>query len=226
MTAEPAPPPSGAGDREILAACLQEVSADLLRDEAHLSTLDRAIGDGDHGSNVARAAHALLDAQAELLDLPIGQALEKAGLIIVMSVGGASGPLYGSLLMAMGKAWCEPPRTGTHAEALIEGVEAVGRRGRSTIGEKTMLDVLEPAARALHASADAPLEARLAAMCEAADTGLEATRPLKATKGRAAYVGERSVGHLDPGAASACLCIHAAARAIRQVAALRTASAR
>ncbi|MEI9851336.1 MAG: dihydroxyacetone kinase subunit DhaL [Sphingomonas sp.] len=194
-------------DGAAMAACIDAVCADLLAAEAELSALDRAIGDGDHGSNVARAARALLDNMDALAAMPVGGALERAGTIVVMSVGGASGPLYGSLLMAMGKAWREPRDIATIAGAFAEGVVAVERRGRSTRGEKTMLDVLVPAAEALGGGGPA-------AMLAAADAGVEATRPLRATKGRAAFVGERSIGHVDPGAASARIALHAAVRAL------------
>jgi dihydroxyacetone kinase-like protein len=128
--------------------------------------------------------------------MELGAALQKAGMILVMKVGGASGPLYGSLLIGMGKAAPEP------AAMLTAGVEAVKARGRSDAGMKTMLDVLVPVEAALAAG-------ELAGLRTSADRGLEATREMRATKGRAAFLGERSVGHLDPGARSAALLVHA-----------------
>jgi phosphoenolpyruvate---glycerone phosphotransferase subunit DhaL len=200
-------------ERALLWACMHEVCNDLLRSEASLSALDRAIGDGDHGANLARGARAILAAEAELRALPAAQALENAGTLVVTHVGGASGPLYGSLLLAMARSWPSHISATSVAAALADGVAAVGKRGRSTIGEKTILDVLIPASDALRASADSrtPADATTA-MLNAADAGLEATRALRASKGRAAYVGERSIGHYDPGAASARLCLHAIAR--------------
>ena len=199
-------------DAAVFAGCLLAVCKVLQANEAELSGLDRAIGDGDHGANLNRAAQALLEAAEELSTLPVPRALERAGMLVVTSVGGASGPLYGSMLMALGRAWPEHATAVTIAGVLEQAVEAVGRRGRSSVGEKTMLDVLVPAMRAFRESATVDgLGEALQSMLNAADTGLDSTRPLRATKGRAAYVGERAIGHLDPGAASARLCLHAVA---------------
>jgi dihydroxyacetone kinase-like protein len=192
--------------------CLQAACMELLRADAELCALDRAIGDGDHGANMARGARAILAAQDELRALPAPAAVERAGNLIVNNVGGASGPLYGSLLLAMSRAWPQEATCAGIASALTEGVAAVGRRGRSTAGQKTMLDVLIPASDALRSAAGSTsTPAAIAAMLTAADGGFEASRGLRAAKGRAAYVGERSVGHDDPGAASARLCLHAVA---------------
>ena len=139
-------------------------------------------------------------------------------MTLVMKIGGASGPLYGSLFMAMGKAMAETPGgPGDVAAALAEGVAAVKKRGKSDAGEKTMLEVLIPVAEALCAGAqagEAPA-ALLDRVRAAARHGLESTRDMKATKGRASYLGERSIGHIDPGARSsellvACVCDFAA----------------
>lgn len=196
-------------------SCLRIVCAALQTNEAELSALDRAIGDGDHGANLNRAAHALLEAAEELSALPVSQALERAGMLVVTSVGGASGPLYGSLLISLGRAWPAPATAEAVGGALEQAVDAVSRRGRSTVGEKTMLDVLVPAVRAFRSSAPSgDIEEMLQSMLSAADAGLASTKPLRATKGRAAYVGERAIGHVDPGAASARLCLHAVASAL------------
>jgi dihydroxyacetone kinase-like protein len=178
-----------------------------------LSELDRAIGDGDHGVNMLRGFSAIAGQRAELAALPLGAALEAMGKLLVMNVGGASGPLYGSLLMAMGKA----AAAGASAETMIdEGVAAVKKRGKSEAGAKTMLDVLVPVQRAwAQASKDGlPLPQALEQLRQAAREGLESTRPLMATKGRAAFLRERSVGHLDPGACSTSLLVNAACGAI------------
>ena len=177
-----------------------------------LTALDQAIGDGDHGLNMRRGFDAIAAARDELTALPLGQALQKAGMALVMSVGGASGPLYGSLLMSMGKAAAEAPMDPQGlALMLAEGVEAVKRRGKSDAGEKTLLDVLVPALGALRAGAAEGLGAAelIARVRTAADDGLARTRDMKATKGRASYLGERSIGHLDPGARSSALLIAA-----------------
>ena len=181
---------------------LIDAAAATIRDHAEeLSALDRAIGDGDHGINMSRGFEAIADQRAALADLPLDAALQKAGMTMVMKVGGASGPLYGSLLMAMGKAGGD----ASAVDRLSEGVDAVRKRGKSGPGEKTMLDVLVPVLAALRAGPADPI----AAARRAADAGLEATRPMQATKGRASFLGERSVGHLDPGARSSALLVHA-----------------
>lgn len=183
-----------------------------------LSGLDRAIGDGDHGINLLRGLNALTNERAAYQGLPLGQALQKMGMKLVMTVGGASGPLFGSLLMGMGKAASAgtPATTAEWASVLEAGVVAVASRGKSKAGEKTMLDVLVPVAAALRAAAaeSLPRAEVMVQMTRAAGDGLEATRPLQATKGRASFLGPRSVGHLDPGARSSQLLIEAVCEAL------------
>jgi dihydroxyacetone kinase-like protein len=146
----------------------------------------------------------------ELVALPLAAALEAVGKLLLMNVGGASGPLYGSLLIAMGKAQA---RDGASlATVLEEGVAAVKKRGKSDRGEKTMLDVLVPVQLAWEQSCLEGLSPRdaLERLGRAAREGLESTRPLVATKGRASFLRERSIGHLDPGAFSSFLLVCAA----------------
>jgi dihydroxyacetone kinase-like protein len=193
--------------RMIDAACATiDASAELL------TRLDSAIGDGDHGHNVRRGFQEIAAQREQLVGLPLGAALQKAGMALVMKVGGASGPLYGSLLIAMGKAAGEVPADANGIAAIwAEGVEALRQRGRSEVGEKTMLDVLVPALNALRAGAAdglSPAQILDRVRIAAAD-GLAATAPMRATKGRASYLGERSIGHLDPGAQSSALLIAA-----------------
>jgi dihydroxyacetone kinase-like protein len=131
-------------------------------------------------------------------------------MTLVMSVGGASGPLYGSLLMAMGKNAATTPQDAACVAAMLtDGIEAVKKRGKSDVGAKTMLDVLVPVRDAIAASGASSGNDPIAAARAAADAGLAATRDMKATMGRASFLGERSVGHLDPGARSSALLIHA-----------------
>lgn len=185
--------------------------ARAISDHAGLLTeLDSAIGDGDHGQNMKRGFDAVAAIADELAALPPGQAAQKLGMTLVSKVGGASGPLYGSLFMATGKTLGDAPFTLTGAaDALDAGVAAVKQRGKSEAGEKTMLDVLVPVAAALR-EVSRPEE--LPAVVQAARDGLEATREMKATKGRASYLGERSIGHLDPGAQSSCLLVETLAK--------------
>jgi dihydroxyacetone kinase phosphoprotein-dependent L subunit len=188
-----------------------------------LTDLDAAIGDGDHGINLDRGFAELvrrLDA-GELPDAPPAATLELAGRAIMATVGGASGALYGRGLQRAGAslAATEPAaatpatREEQAARALATAVEAITALGRAVPGEKTMLDALVPARDAFRAAAGggADLAAAAAAAAAAADAGAAATIPLLATKGRASYLGERSVGHLDPGAVSSALLLRALA---------------
>jgi dihydroxyacetone kinase-like protein len=190
---------------------LLEAAVTTIREHAaELTALDQAIGDGDHGINMRRGFDAIAETRDQLAALPLDQALLEAGKTLVMKVGGASGPLYGSLLMAMGKAGAPQDVDGV-AEAFGQGIEAVKRRGRSDVGEKTMLDVLVPTLHALRAgAADGAATGELSAKVRAvAADALAATAPMRATKGRASFLGERSIGHLDPGARSSALLIEA-----------------
>jgi dihydroxyacetone kinase-like protein len=190
---------------------LLEAAVTTIREHAaELTALDQAIGDGDHGINMRRGFDAIAETRDQLAALPLDQALLEAGKTLVMKVGGASGPLYGSLLMAMGKAGAPQDVAGI-ADAFGQGIEAVKKRGRSDVGEKTMLDVLVPTLHALRAgAADGAATGELSAKVRAvAADALAATAPMRATKGRASFLGERSIGHLDPGARSSALLIEA-----------------
>jgi dihydroxyacetone kinase-like protein len=182
-----------------------------IRDNAEeLTRLDQAIGDGDHGINMKRGFDAADAAAEEITTLPLGPALQKLGMTLVMKVGGASGPLYGSLFMAMGKASVgDAPDAAALATMLQAGIDAVKQRGKSDVGAKTMLEVLAPVSAALQDGTAATETDLLAALRAAADAGLESTRDMQATKGRASFLGERSIGHLDPGARSSQLLVHA-----------------
>jgi multiple sugar transport system ATP-binding protein len=186
--------------RRLIAKCAGTIAAHA----EELTALDQAIGDGDHGLNMTRGFGAVAAAVDEIALLPFGEALTKAGTTLVMKVGGASGPLYGSLLMGMGKAVSDVPRDRAGIAAmLLAGIAAVKARGKSEAGAKTMLDVLIPVQEALGAGGGISVVRRVA------DTALGATKDMRATKGRAAFLGERSIGHLDPGARSAALLTHA-----------------
>ena len=186
------------------------------RDE--LTALDSAIGDADHGSNLDRgmtAVVAALDAEAQ----PSAAALfKKTGMTLVSTVGGASGPLYGTLFLRVATAAGEVTELDgpAFAKALRAGLEGVVARGKAEAGDKTMYDALSPAVDALEAAlADGdPLPEALRTASAAADAGRDATTPMLARKGRASYLGERSVGHQDPGATSVALLVAAAAVAL------------
>lgn len=186
-------------------------------EKAHLTDLDSAIGDADHGINMDRGFTAVL---AKLPTLPVGDIgafLKGVGMTLVSTVGGASGPLYGTFFLQLGggtagKAEIE---LADFASAMDAGIAGIQRLGKAEPGDKTMLDALLPAREALHESldrGDAPPDA-LAAAVAAAEQGMLATIPLVARKGRASYLGERSAGHQDPGATSSHLLLKAAADA-------------
>jgi dihydroxyacetone kinase-like protein len=180
-----------------LTACAAAVE----REAAHLTDLDAAIGDADHGSNLQRGFRAVAEVLAKDEPATPGAVLTLAGRQLISTVGGASGPLYGTLLRRTGKALgdaAEVDRAGL-ADALGQGVAAVAQLGGARAGDKTMLDALEPAVAGLASS--------YAEGARAATEGKEATTPLLARKGRASYLGERSIDHQDPGATSAALLI-------------------
>ncbi|MFJ7999199.1 dihydroxyacetone kinase subunit DhaL [Streptomyces sp. NPDC096310] len=190
----------------VVAAGAVEEAAD------RLTELDSAIGDADHGSNLQRGFRAVAAGLAEEPPASPGAVLMLAGRKLISTVGGASGPLYGTLLRRTGKALGEAAEVtpAQFAEALRAGVAAVAQLGGAAPGDKTMIDALEPAVEALDA-APAPAAASFRAAAEAAERGAVATVPLQARKGRASYLGERSIGHQDPGATSSALLIAALA---------------
>ncbi len=196
-----------------LVARLLDAAVAVIRQNAEmLGDLDRAIGDGDHGVNMLRGFSAIEEARESIAALPLASALQAMGKLLVMSGGGASGPLYGSLLLAMGRAAVRDGGSASLREMLAEGVAAVKKRGRSERGEKTMLDVLVPVQLAWEQAfrEGLALPEAIARLERAAEEGLESTRPLMASKGRASFLRERSIGHLDPGACSSSLLVHAA----------------
>jgi len=182
---------------------LVAVQRAILANEANIESLDRAIGDGDHFINVRRGCEVLVGMSDQLPGLTPSQALQKIGMKLMGTIGGASGPLISSFFIAMGKTLnghAEPDRR-LFAAAFTEGVEAIKARGKADVGEKTMLDVLIPVSRLLVrlAEEDAPLEEICAQLKDEATRNMLATRDMVATKGRAYFLGERALGHIDPG---------------------------
>lgn len=192
---------------------MERFSELVTADADRLTRLDSEIGDGDHGSNLARgmkAAVAALDA-----DLPPGKVLMTAGRTLVSKTGGASGPLYGTALRRAGKALGDASEMSAAdlGAALRAALDGVRELGKAEEGDKTMVDALTPAVAAYEAAAGEGLAAAAQAALDAAEKGAEATVPLQARKGRASYLGPRSIGHLDPGAASTVLLFRALADA-------------
>lgn len=190
----------------LLKAMVTAAAGRIIDSADELTALNSAIGDGDHGINMKRGCAEVLSQLDAIAAKPAGEALKAVGMALVMKVGGASGPLYGSLFMAMGKSVGQKPATlELLPEAFAAGIDAVAARGKSTAGEKTMLDVLVPTLEILRAGSP-DLAARLR---ETAARAAAATIPMRATKGRAAFLGERSVGHMDPGARSSQIIVEA-----------------
>ena len=189
---------------------ISSVATSVIEHADELTDLDRAIGDGDHGINMKRGCEEVLGKLDEICEKPVPQALQAVGMALVMKVGGASGPLYGTLFMSLGKVWAaDTADARILAGAFATAIEAVQARGKSQAGEKTLLDVLIPVQRQL-ASGDADPASISAVAARAA----QATVPLQATRGRAAFLGARSVGHMDPGARSSEIMITAICNAL------------
>jgi dihydroxyacetone kinase-like protein len=190
-----------------------ETAAVSLRDQRdYLTQLDAAIGDADHGTNMDRGFTAVVEKLADLDGSP-GKLLTAAGSTLVSTVGGASGPLWGTAFRRAGKSLGEAPEFGPDelAAALDAALAGVIELGAAQEGDKTMVDALAPAVRALRSQLDAggDLSAAIAAARTACEDGMRATTPLQALKGRASYLGERSIGHQDPGATSTALILAA-----------------
>ena len=189
-------------------------SAELITEHAEeLTDLDAAIGDADHGANMKRGLAAAVDTVGAGGFTAADALLKKVGTTLVSTVGGASGPLYGTFFLRTGSALAgQAGSDGLDAQTLADSLEAgvggIAARGRATAGEKTVLDAWRPALEALRAH-PGDLAAGVAAAARAAAAGRDATKPMVATKGRASYLGERSVGHIDPGAASTALILAA-----------------
>ncbi len=189
------------------------IHAAIVANESNIESLDRAIGDGDHYINMKRGSEVIADMVNELAPLPPDEVLQKIGTKLLSTIGGASGVLFASFFMGMARVSKETEVNSKPeiAAAFAAGVQAIMQRGKSNVGEKTMLDVLVPVSTTF--TTTAAQGKSIAEICiavkSAADKGLEYTRDLLATKGRAAGLGERAIGHLDPGAKSCQVMIHA-----------------
>ncbi|PWD50106.1 dihydroxyacetone kinase subunit L [Serinibacter arcticus] len=206
----------GALDVDWARRFVAEAAAVVAEHRVELSELDRLIGDGDHGENLARGFSAVTAAMEPAEPATVGDVLKLVATTLMSTVGGAAGPLYGTAFLRAAKVTAVPAvdAQGVHSllDAALEGVVA---RGKAQVGDKTMVDAWHPAVEAASAAAEAgssPAQV-LRAAAEAAAVGAASTDDLVALKGRASYLGERSVGHRDPGAASTVLLLDAAARA-------------
>jgi len=196
-------------------AWIEDYATAIGEHRAELVQLDTAIGDGDHGTNMDRGMRAALEQLAKVGDDDVGALLKSVGMSLISKVGGAAGPLYGTLFMRMATATAGKPELdlGEWAEAVAAGVAGVQQRGKAEAGDKTMVDSLLPALDALRSaqSEGAELADALRRSADAARDGMLATVPMQARKGRASYLGPRSVDHQDPGATSSELLLRTAA---------------
>jgi dihydroxyacetone kinase-like protein len=194
-------------------AVIAAMAHTIIEHADELTALDQAIGDGDHGLNMRRGFEAVLADLDNLGAKSLPEALKSVGTTLVMKVGGASGPLFGTLFMTLAKDLPAEPTRADLSSALEKAIAAVMARGKSEPGQKTMLDVLVPLQRVL-AEGGGDLADRLP---KAAGEAAEATVPMQAIRGRASFLGARSVGHMDPGARSVALLVAAACRVLEGV---------
>ncbi len=205
-------------DAATITSWMREVDVVVRAERDHLVQLDAAIGDGDHGTNMVRGFEAVVQALNADGGSSPGKLLVLAGRTLVSTVGGASGPLWGSALRSGGRVLGDQPTFDGEqlAEVLAAALASVKDLGTASLGDKTMVDALEPAVDTLRArlSDGVTLDRALDDAAEAAETGMRATIPMQARKGRASYLGERSVGHQDQGATSTALIVRALQKAV------------
>ena len=195
---------------------IELAAVDIAEQRDYLVDLDRAIGDGDHGENMDRGFKAAVEALGQAEPASVAEVLKTVAKTLMSTVGGAAGPLYGTAFLRASKAAGDGDLDGAGVAAVIAGaLDGIQARGKATTGEKTMVDAWTPALEAARAAAESGSDpaAVLEAAATAAEAGAAATEPMRATKGRASYLGERSIGHLDPGAVSTSLILRAAVRA-------------
>jgi phosphoenolpyruvate---glycerone phosphotransferase subunit DhaL len=192
---------------------LREFARLIAEHRGELTDLDAAIGDADHGDNMNRGMVAVV---SDLSGTTVGSVAKQAGMKLVSSVGGASGPLYGTFFLRFATAAgdTEELDLSTFAAAMRAGLDGLVARGKAALGDKTIVDSLSPAVEALERHRRDPLSVALKAAGRAANDGRDATVGMVARKGRASYLGDRSIGHQDPGATSAALLIQAAIKTL------------
>lgn len=199
---------------------IELAAVDIAEQRDYLVDLDRAIGDGDHGENMDRGFKAAVEALGQAQPASVAEVLKTVAKTLMSTVGGAAGPLYGTAFLRASKAAGDGDLDGAGVAAVIAGaLDGIQARGKATTGEKTMVDAWTPALEAARAAAESGSDPAtvLEAAATAAEAGAAATEPMRATKGRASYLGERSIGHLDPGAVSTSLILRAAVRAAGEV---------
>ena len=201
-------------NRDTVVDWMQRFAGSMQEHRQELVALDTAIGDGDHGTNMDRGMRKALEKLESQEQADAGAVLKTVAMALISSVGGAAGPLYGTLLLQMGTALAgkDDIDLATYAEAWRKGVQGVQARGKAELGDKTMVDALVPGVEALEKAPD--LDSGLRDAASAAESGMRDTIPLVARKGRASYLGERSKDHQDPGATSTFYLYQTAADAV------------
>jgi len=187
------------------AALIRAATQTLIEHVDELTALDQAIGDGDHGLNMRRGALAIQARMDELAALPFKDALRTMGMTCMSTIGGSSGPVFGTLLVTLGKELPAEPSATDVARALDAGIKALTRLGKAEVGQKTLLDVLDPVRQLMERGGD-DLVARVR---QCAHDSAAATAQMDATRGRASFLGDRALGHVDPGSRSMALIIGA-----------------
>ena len=191
--------------------CLENINNSIELHKNEIEKLDQNIGDGDHIFNIQRGLKESLNLKEELKDNQLNEILKKIGIKVMTTVGGSSGALFSTLLINMAKAYNNELSDQKNIALMFDcGVEAMKKRGRADLGEKTMLDVLIPVSKKLNELSDKKDSKEIASeIMKAAEIGMLSTKDLIATKGRASFLGERSIGHIDPGARSSQIAIEA-----------------
>jgi len=189
--------------------CIDSVAKTIINAEEEIESLDRAIGDGDHYINIKRGSIAVQSIESELTTLPTDQAFKKIGMTLMASVGGASGPLFASFFLALAKEVSDESNLQQFSKGFTSGVESIMDRGKSKLGDKTMLDVLIPVSKKLESLANEGCEKQklIKEIDLVAMAGVIATKDMMPSKGRSAGLAERAVGHIDPGAKTCQLII-------------------
>jgi dihydroxyacetone kinase-like protein len=186
---------------------IQAATQTLIDHVDELTALDQAIGDGDHGLNMRRGAQAIQAKMAVLGAQTFNEALKTMGLTCMSTIGGSSGPVFGTLLVTLAKEIPAQPTSADMARALDAGIKALTRLGKAEVGQKTLLDVLDPVRQLLEAAGDLSGPELLSRVRQCADDSVQATAQMEAGRGRSSFLGERALGHVDPGSRSMALII-------------------
>lgn len=197
------------------ASFIRSATQTLIDHADELTALDQAIGDGDHGLNMKRGALAIQGKLPQLESKPLNDALKTMGMTCVSTIGGSSGPVFGTLLVTLAKELPPAPGPADLARALGSGIAALTRLGKAEVGQKTLLDVLDPVRRLLENRSVQPGGDLLASVRQCALDAAQATAQMEAIKGRASFLGERARGHVDPGSRSMALIIGAVCDSLR-----------